>query len=373
MAPEAAAAGSSRVTSGTVWVLRLFDLGAGIDLDAARRIVDARAPRRGEATLRGLERGPGGVVLAAPPLDVDVDTGTWEGLAGRATARLFDLGVVSVRFALPLARGTTVDELVSLAARIEASDAFGRAAREIADRLASELGPAVTLAHRVDLVEDFTLFALTGVDGASTAALALDAIGPARLLLAEPTRELDAQVSSAMRSRALHHYREDAVVLDYATGLAIDPEGARDVLEVIEVANAQSLELRYYDGVLGRELAAIWSASRVAPSGGSLLRSPYAGIGRRTARLFVEMADLHDRIEGALTLVGDAYAARVYREARTRLRLAELSANVLENLATLGRVSEILERQVAERRMLVLEVAIVVLIVFELVAGLVRS
>jgi len=95
-------------------------------------------------------------------------------------------------------------------------------------------------------------------------------------------------------------------------------------------------------------------------------------VARRAAALFVDMTELYDRVEGAITLVGDAYTARVYREAAHRFRLEEASAAVREKLATLARVSEIFQADLAQRRGLLLEVAVVLLIVLEVVLGLVR-
>jgi hypothetical protein len=95
-------------------------------------------------------------------------------------------------------------------------------------------------------------------------------------------------------------------------------------------------------------------------------------VARRAATLFVEMTDLYDRVEGTITLVGDAYTARIYREAAHRFRLEEASAAVKEKMATLARVSEILQGELAQRRGLLLEMAVVLLIVLEVILGLVR-
>jgi len=84
----------------------------------------------------------------------------------------------------------------------------------------------------------------------------------------------------------------------------IDPDGSRDQLEVLELASARLLELRYYDRLLARELARVYTAAEAARGSLTLFRSPFVKIARRTATLFVEITDLYDRLEGALTLVG---------------------------------------------------------------------
>jgi hypothetical protein len=192
-------------------------------------------------------------------------------------------------------------------------------------------------------VEDYVLFEFARVRGTKPADEALAALEPARLILAEPDRELSPAAVEGHISRALSYYVDDAAVIGWNAALVLDPDGSRDELEVLEVATARLLELRYYDRLLAKELASVYDAVARARGSFGLLRSPFEAVTRRAAQLFVEMTDLYDRVEGAITLVGDAYTARLYREASLRFRLDAYSAAVKEKLGTLARVAEVFQ------------------------------
>jgi hypothetical protein len=211
------------------------------------------------------------------------------------------------------------------------------------------------------------------VSGLHDAGEALRALAPAQLLLAEPERPVADSVQESHLRRAIQYYADDAAIIGWNAALVLDAEGARDQLEVLEIATARLLELRYYDRLLGRELARVYTAAEAARGSNTLFRSPFVKVARRAATLFVEITDLYDRVEGALTLVGDAYTARLYREAAHRFRLEEISSAVREKLGTLSRVSEIFEAEINHRRAVLLETAVVLLIVLELVLGFLRS
>lgn len=362
------------IERGTVWLLRLFDVAEAIDLERARALGDARAARRGEAAIRDPEKaGTGGVVLSSSPVDLETGAVEVEGLAFQTAVRLFDFGVVSVRLSVALAPGTRCAELLALAARLErAAAAIDAAARGVWSRVGSELAGALRAPHLRDLIEDYTLYEVTRVRGVAEAAAALAAIDPARLLLAEPTRPLAPEIERNYVGRAVHYYADDAAVVGWNAALVLDPEGARDQLEVLELVTARLLELRYYDELLGRELDRLYTMASTARRASALFRSPFVRVARRAATLYVEMTELYDRAEGAITLVGDTYTVGLYREAVARFRLAEISAGVRDKLGTLARVSEVFEAEIGHRRAVLLESTVVALIVLEVVLGLLR-
>lgn len=363
-----------RFVEGRVVLLRVIDVADWVDVDRARQLAAERGATRGTTQIRGPERRPGGVVLATEPFDLELGPLQLDELQLEASVRLFDLGVASFRFASPLAAGTTVAALHRLAVRLQALSALDARARDLWKDLAATIGPALRGAHDVDLVEDYVLWELRSVDGcAGDADRALAALDPAALLLGEPERPVAPALVEGYRVRALRYLASDATVVSWSGAVVVDEGGARDELEVLEIATARLLELRYYDRLLGRELEALYGKAHAARETTALFRSPFADVALRAATLFVEMTELHDRAEGALTLVGDAYTARLYRDAEERFRLPEIDARVQEKLDTLAKVSGVLQGEVGHRRALALETAVVLLIVLEVVLGFLRA
>ncbi len=356
---------------GVIWLLRLFDVADVVDLERARALTLERGSTRTERRTRGPERVEAGLVFQAPPLALEAGVVSIAGMALRASVRLFDFGVVSVRFALDVAPGTPASELAALAARLDGARDVDEAARRLWQGLEGLLRDAIRGGHHSDVFEDYTLFEIAGVRGTPDALEALARLEAWKILLAEPERPMAQVVIDSHLGRAIQYYAVDAALVGWNAALVLDPDGSRDELEVLEIATARLLEMRYYDRLLARELAAVYSAAETARGSRVLFRSPFAGVARRAAALFVEITELYDRMEGSITLVGDAYTARIYREAAHRFRLDEASAGVKDKLATLARVSEILQGELASRRDLLLEVAVVLLIVLEIVLSVV--
>ena len=137
-------------------------------------------------------------------------------------------------------------------------------------------------------------------------------------------------------------------------------------LELFEFANSQLLEFRYYDALLDTELARIYAD----------LQTPrwYDIFGRRRVRaanqlhsLFIDVNELTDKMENALKLVGDVYAARLYGLTAARLGLERWKANVEEKLRTLNDIYRFAVEQLQVARGHLLELTIIAILVFELV------
>jgi hypothetical protein len=213
-------------------------------------------------------------------------------------------------------------------------------------------------------MEDFTVFVLPEL---LTGELSPDATF-AHMILGEPrSQKLAASTVQELSRRTIRYYEDDLVIVDFDAAVIVDKTGAPDLVDIFEIASAQLLELRFYDGMLGRALERLLRDVRLARTAVWLFRSPFRELARRAAVLALELGELTDRLERAITLVGDTYSTQVYRDAALRFRLAETTASVREKLGIIGRVSEALGHEIYARRDLVLEILVIVLIAVEVV------
>ena len=190
----------------------------------------------------------------------------------------------------------------------------------------------------------------------------------AHVLLGEPLAQpLAASLVDEIAQRAIRYYEDDLVAVHYDAAVGVDAEGESDLVDVFEVASSQLLELRFYDALLGRALGGLASDVRRARTAIWLLHSPFSALARRGASVALEVAEMTDRLERAITLVGDAYSVHVYREAAQRFRLAEARASVREKVGLVASVAEALRADVQGRRDLAVELLIVLLIVLEVI------
>ncbi len=352
---------------GTAYVLRLIDVGAAIDLDAAIARLKSWTVVRGPSTLRGpLGAGAGGVVLSQSPVDVEVG----EREVGEATAwvrvRLFEFGIAAVRFALPV-DVSDGDALVSLAASVEDDAGFDDEARSLWRQLVRDLGPAVKQPSSNDFVEDYSVFVLPEPPGPSERRDEL----LARLLLGEDDpRPLARQQIDEALARGIHYFADDLVLVDYDAAVVLDPTGAAELVDIFELASAHLLELRYYDQLLSRSVATL--VTEATRHRRQWFRSPFSDLTERALLLVLEVGELADSFSHAITLMGDTYSVQVYQLASERLRIAEAAAAVHQKLEALTRSAEALNGHVESRRGVALEALVVILIMVEVALALWR-
>jgi hypothetical protein len=350
----------------TVHVLRQIDVGDSIDLERAAKTFEERARRADPSKVAAGT----GVVLRSEPLELTLDRADVGPFGADVRARLFDFGVVAIRFTISISETPGV-ALVDFAGRLaEASGSFDAKAREIWRQLAGEIAKAIVPweeREAVQLMEDFTVFVLASVPHGDMPPEAV----LAHLLSGEPReRKLAPAMVQELMRRAIRYYEDDLVIVDYDGAVIIDQDDGTKLVDIFEVASAQLLELRFYEGMLSRALQKLLHDVRMARTAVWLLRSPFRQLAHRAAVLALELGELSDRLERAITLKGDTYSVQVYREAASRFRLAEADASVQEKMQTIGRVSEVLGHEIHTRRDLLLEVLVILLIAFEVLMAL---
>lgn len=353
---------------GGLVVFRQFDVANEINLAVVERLSSSQrmrlAPRGGATAL----------VLSNPPLSVQLGTKTVE-LAGRRleaelVARVFDFGVISVRLRLALPSGTAWEELSAHVAAAQTSEAITKLAQDEVKTLCNKLAAALEGRHdNSDIYEDYVVaFVERFADGAAATSLPLDAI--ARLLLGEraDAKLSPSEIEEATRQRS-SYYDGDLCVSGWSTALVVEPDGDSDPVDVLELANAQLLELRYYDALLDRELGLLYDETASRKRRLSLLRS-YGPVLRRAMAVMLEIAEFIERAENALKIIGDVYLARLYANAVESLRIPSWERSVTRKEGLVKQVYDVLKSEVDAGRDQLLELTIILLIVFEIVFAL---
>ena len=112
----------------------------------------------------------------------------------------------------------------------------------------------------------------------------------------------------------LSYLADDLVIPTWNAAFVYDtPAGTQAAVEIVEFANSQLLQFRYYDELLDNALAGIYAKMQKAPRWyDSLVGSHYAKAVRQVHALFIDVNELTDRTENALKIVGDVYAARLF-------------------------------------------------------------
>jgi len=170
---------------------------------------------------------------------------------------------------------------------------------------------------------------------------------------------LSAQERDDVRRHRISYLVNDLVVPTWNAALVYDNEaGAQAAIEILEFANSQLLEFRYYDELLDAELARIYAQLQVTGWFQNWVGRRYTRAARQVHSLFIDVNELTDKTENALKIAGDVYAARLFGLAAARLGLDQWKANVREKLKTLDDIYRFAVEQTSMARGEILELTL---------------
>lgn len=357
-----------RSVSGAVMVLRLYDIAYAIDLARVEALAAASDAASDRKTLTRAK--PKAMAFDVPPVELALGETTLE-LAGgpqtaHARARVYDFGAVAIDVRLSL-DGLAWDEYVDRVAAVEAATADSAVHASLLRRLTELIGPALDRPTDAGPVEDYVLSIVRRLEPPMDADTFLEAVDLVPLFTGERAALAEGARRELLRNR-FSYYRDDLAVLTWDHAFLLEPAGDTDVAELLEVANAQLLELRYYDELLDRELPAMYArvaaARRVLPS---LARRRYANLARRLYTRVAEVTEITQRVENALRVTEDTYLARIYAAAVDQFRIPAYTAAVDRKLEIVRDTYTALYEEASTGRAEILEAAIVLLIVLEIV------
>jgi hypothetical protein len=345
-----------------------FEVANSIDLDAAERRI-AAAQRQ---TITEKRRAPSYFEYRPAPLRV-----TWEALShqvagfttrGAAQLVMYDFGAVSLTFAIPL-QGP-LQNLIGLGAALRGNAVLQSAARGHVEQLMELLGDAAARTSIAPFVEDYVVFHVDELSPAEPApALFGREAGLVAQILRAEARQLSGQEINAATALQASFGPGDLTVIDTDTALVFDPEAA-DVLDVIEFANAQILEMRFLDQELDDALERSYLLlSRRTWSWRAALRFSDPDL-HRVAQFQLDAAILFERVTNALKLIGEQYLTRIYGLVSRRFHLADWDASITRKLQTVESIYSKMADRAAQRRMELLEWIIIILIAVSIVVTL---
>lgn len=362
------------IASGQIAALRLFDIAYAIDLARAESL----AARPGGERARLATTPPKAVAFDVPPLLLPLGPVTLERADGplllQARVRLYDFGIAAFELSLPVADLTWPD----FVARADALDrAVGPAAASpiwagLLASLRTEIAPALDRPSTATLQEDYLLATIHAFDPPLSAAEAEARIDMVPLLSGE-TRPLSPAARQGLLRQRFSYFEDDLVILTWDRAILIEPRRDTDVADVLELVNAQLLEMRYYDERLDDELPRMYGLVEAARRTTSILAARrYAVLARRLTAMVAEVTEVTEKVDNALQVTEDVYLARVYAAAIDTLRVPAISAAVDRKVAIMRDTYTALYAESHANRAEVLEISILLLIAVEIFLSFVR-
>ncbi len=366
-----------QVTNGHILALRLFDIAYAIDLIKAESLWARHAAGR-TSRPRLTATPPKAMAFGVPPLAVTLDPVTIQLESGpieaTVTARLYDFGAVSLalRVGTPNTGWDDYTGLFNAVDRAVGDEADNPMWQRLLAHLRSVVADALVNPTSSTLAEDYLMGVVQKFDSHVTAADILHNVDLVPLLSGEQRTLSDGARADLLRQR-FSYYADDLVVLTWDRAFIYEPRDDSDVADVLEVANAQLLEMRYYDELLDDELPRMYDLVEATRSRWNLLASRrYAELARKLYTLVAEVTELTEKVDNALQVTEDVYLARIYTSALDLYRVPTVSEAVSRKLAIIRDTYSALYDEASSSRSELMEAAILLLIFVELVLALLR-
>ncbi len=338
---------------------RLYDVADNIDLNKAQELWSAS--NQVSSRLRLARVSPKAIAFKAPPLTVEL--GMQEiPVAGRnyaveTKARLYDFGVISLTLRLDLPRDIAYEDYLDLA--ISTDHLPEDRIQQFAERVLDTIHASLLHRRPPEFDEDFTVYYFREWQNWDVVPLLLKDRNPVN----DETRQ------ETLANRL--SYANDIAYLAWDAAVVYDPSGSMDIPDLLEFANAQYLELRYYDGLLEQGIVNMYEAieeANVKPGISKL--GKYRRIRRQLLEQMADVTAITSRITNSLRVTEDVFYARVYGGYLRLLRVSNWKDSILEKVEIIQHSYNQLTDEVVTRRSEVMELIVIVLITFEIILTL---
>ena len=347
------------LVKGSVLFYNLYDVAEEIKLDRVRELLGARPQER-----LSKHAAPEYVRFERPPVVENISIG---GLAPQAVAgqvKYYDYGVISVSFEFPFA--AEWEKLVEMAAKWMSGSEFESAGLRVVKEKCRNVESAMVRSYSNWLNEDYFIFHLYAVPGSAPASefVKTHAGDIARMVRGE-INPLSNEEQAEILQSSISYYPSDLAVIGWNAAVIYDtPAGANTAIQLLEYANSQLLEFRYYDEMLTRELGGVYGFLKARR--GLLARWKRQKEAYRLQSVTVEVTELIERVDNSIKFLSDMFSARLYRLAATKVGVPDYKSLVNQKLHTAEELYRSLVDEFQASRGFVLEVMVVIILVIEL-------
>ena len=338
---------------------RIYDIGREIDLDWLEREL-AQSYFTARTSFTRLRQKS--IMIEDPPLTIHMHPVRVE-RDGRpfefaVVARVYDIGAISFCF-IHEDKEAGFGELRDIAFLFAGQEGLSDSFVEYLRTLGEIIRPHIRhFAIDPDFFEDYTVYVTDRRD---------DSLDPVPLLIGERT-EVSPQVREEILKNSLSYTPADLAVLSWDSALLCNPEPSTDLIDLIEFANVQVLELRYYDRELTRQMEKMYEDIVQAERMSQFFRMrEYHAIMSKQMETFAGISEIIEKVDNLIKVTEDVYYARIYATALRVLRSSQWSESVSRKMDVIRENYSMLSDEVQVQHSNLLEWVIIILIALEFV------
>lgn len=344
---------------------RIYDIGKEVNLDwleqeLARSYVTART--------RLVRVKPKSIIMENPPLSIRMPPVMVE-YGGRRfeftiIGRIYDIGAISLCMVHEDPKGTFA-ELEETALLFSGQEGLDATFLSHLTELGRVLQPFITdFAVDPDFYEDYTIYVTDRTE---------PAVDPVVLLIGEKV-DISLEMRNEVLKNTQSYTRDDLAILSWDSALLCNPDYPTDLIDLIDFANVQVLELRYYDRVLTRQMEKMYEDIVLADRLPQFRRMrQYHAIMAQLMETNAEISEIIEKIHNLIKVTEDVYYARVYETVLRVIRSSQWSESVSRKIEIIRDNYSMLSDEVRIQHSNFLEWVIIVLIALEFALAIWQS
>jgi hypothetical protein len=364
------------INHGTTLIYRVFDLGEEIDLAAAETILANQAYR---TRIKMAKPAGQALIIRNPPIRINMGEVNLplngQTLVAEVVATIWEYGVISFAFQLPITRGTTWRALVELSDLLQSdlrtSSQIDEIGRVRSKEITALLGSSLKKLNPNPIFDDYIIYFIQDAAGVQTGADLIANADVPSLILGESREPLSERARKSILDFQYQYSDNDLAVIDWNSALILEPSGQREIADILEFALTHLLEFRFYDELLDDRTRELYTVVEQRRQG--LLKNFFSSSSREANTRFLEFSEFIERVDNSLKVVGDFYLAEIFRAAVRRFRISDWQQSATRKLNLLARVSELLQGELNVLRGHLLEAVVILLIAIEIFSAVLRS
>ncbi len=354
-----------KIKEGSVYFYFCYDIAEEIKLEKLEKILGTDTM---QFRLEGKRLTPEYMQYKVPPIFVRLGQTKTEIEGKKVSAildvKLYNFGAVTIRFQAPFSG--TLEELKKFSSSAEEKDIFLDQANNLIRKIKGEIEEyLIKPEKKIDYMESYAIFSAKSFSPDITASQLFKnnwkAI--AKIVKQELGHMSDEELKSTVKNN-LSYYANDMVIVDWNGAFVYDKTKSYDVIDVIEYAVIELLELRAYDSYLDAVLDQAYDD--IEKKKMTWLLSPYISTLNNLLHVRLEVTDVVDKVENSLKLVGDPYLAKVYTITAASFYLSKWKSSVRSKLSAVESTYSALAERIQAARMMILEILVVLLFIIDL-------
>ncbi len=347
-----------QIKKGYLSLYYCYDISDGILLDKIETVVGTTPEK---TSLRYTRLTPAYLQYRQPPLHINFGTQRFENTDVECAVKLYDFGVITVRISFPLINLSS-DALIQLSKKTVENAKIEQFARGYMNKVKESIHHTL-VPHPFPMEDAWQDYAVFFVHEFNKPIKGEELLKKHKDFLVQVLKSEKSILSTDEKTDSLKHYityyEHDITIVDWNAAFLYDPQQGYDVLDILEYGVIELLELRAYDAFLDRVLDKAYEDLNRRHVSNSMLRT--------LSQVRLDVADVIEKVENSLKLVGDLYLAKIYNVTATRFYLDRWKKSVRQKLGTLEHLYKTLYDRKQNARMMFLEILIALFFIIDLV------